>query len=90
MTDFLNLQDKRALITGGTQGTGAATVALFRELGARVLTTARSRPETLPEEMFVAADLTSPQGCRTVAETVRRRMGGVDILVHCSPSAPMN
>lgn len=82
MTDFLNLQGKRTLITGGTQGTGAATVALFRELGTRVLTTARSRPETLPEEMFIAADLTTPQGCRTVAETVRRRMGGVDILVH--------
>jgi hypothetical protein len=31
MSDFLQLQDKRALITSGTRGAGAATVALFRE-----------------------------------------------------------
>ncbi|ABL72640.1 SDR family oxidoreductase [Paracoccus denitrificans] len=82
MTGFLTLQGKRALITGGTQGTGAATVALFRELGAQVLTTARSRPENLPEQIFVAADLTTAQGCRAVAEAAHSRLGGVDIIVH--------
>lgn len=56
MIPFLSLEGKRALITSGTRGAGAATVALFRELGARVLTTARSKPDDLPEEMFVAAD----------------------------------
>ena len=44
MIDFLNLKGKRALITAGTKGAGAATVSLFRELGAKVLTTARARP----------------------------------------------
>jgi NAD(P)-dependent dehydrogenase (short-subunit alcohol dehydrogenase family) len=48
MSSFLELQDKRVLITAGTRGAGAATVALFRELGARVLTTARSRPAETP------------------------------------------
>jgi NAD(P)-dependent dehydrogenase (short-subunit alcohol dehydrogenase family) len=43
MTEFLNLRGKRALITAGTKGAGAATVSLFRELGAQVLTTARAR-----------------------------------------------
>ena len=38
MTPFLSLEGRRALITG----TGVATVALFREPGARVLTTARN------------------------------------------------
>lgn len=81
MDNFLTLQGKRALITGGTQGAGAATVALFQDLGAQVLTSAR-RATDLPKEMFVAADLTTLQGCETLAQAVCARMGGVDIIVH--------
>ena len=81
MTRFLTLQGKRALITGGTQGAGAATVSLFRDLGARVLTTARKAAD-LPDDLFVAADLTTLAGCDSVAAAVRDRMGGVDIIVH--------
>ncbi|TJZ90252.1 SDR family oxidoreductase [Paracoccus gahaiensis] len=81
MSDFLTLKGKRALITGGTQGAGAATVALFRELGAQVLITARKSVD-LPEALFVAADLTTPEGCEAVANTVQDRMGGTDIIVH--------
>lgn len=82
MTDFLKLTGKRVLITGGTKGAGAATFQLFRDLGADVITTARSRPETLPEDAFIAADLTTDQGCISVAEAARQRLGGVDIIVH--------
>ena len=82
MSGFLQLQDKRALITSGTRGAGAATVALFRELGARVLTTARSRPAAMGEAMFVAADLTTAQGCAELAAAARDRLGEIDILVH--------
>jgi len=81
MPGFLTLKGKRALITGGTQGAGAATVALFRELGAQVLTTAR-KPVALPDALFVAADLTTPEGCEAVARAVQDRMGGTDIIVH--------
>lgn len=82
MTAFLTLEGKRALVTSGTRGAGAATVDLFRELGARVLTAARSRPDTIPEAMFVAADLTTPEGCAALAAAVRERLGGVDVVVH--------
>jgi len=82
MSDFLQLQGMRALITSGTRGAGAATVALFRELGARVLTTARSRPAALPDSLFVAADLTTAQGCADLAAAARERLGDIDILVH--------
>jgi len=82
MPRFISFEGKRTLITGGTKGAGAATVALFRELGAQVLTTARSRPGTLPENLFVPADLTTEDGARVVAEAVAERLGGVDILVH--------
>lgn len=82
MSDFLDLAGKRALITSGTRGTGAATVDLFRKLGAKVLTTARSLPENFPEHSFVAADLTTSEGCATVARAASRLLGGIDIIVH--------
>jgi NAD(P)-dependent dehydrogenase (short-subunit alcohol dehydrogenase family) len=82
VTAFLTLAGKRALITSGTRGAGAATVSLFRELGAQILTTARTRPDAFPDALFVAADLTTAQGCADLAEAVRGRMGGVDIIVH--------
>lgn len=82
MTSFLNLEGKRALITSGTRGAGAATVALFEQLGAQVLTTARTRPSDMPEAKFVAADLTTVDGCARVAEAVRERLGSVDVIVH--------
>ncbi|RBI66922.1 short-chain dehydrogenase [Vreelandella sulfidaeris] len=78
----LNLNGRRVLITGGSKGVGAATVALFREEGAQVLTAARTRPTDLPDALFVAADLTTAEGCATVVDTVNERLGGVDIIVH--------
>lgn len=82
MIPFLTLQGKRALVTSGTRGAGAATVALFRDLGAVVLTSARNFPASGPDPSFVAADLTTPEGCDRLVEAVRRRLGGVDVIVH--------
>lgn len=82
MTPFLTLEGRRALITGGTSGAGAATVALFRDLGARVLTTARTRPADFAGDTFVAADLTTKEGVQAVVEGVHRALGGIDILVN--------
>jgi NAD(P)-dependent dehydrogenase (short-subunit alcohol dehydrogenase family) len=56
--------------------------ARLRETGAKVLTTARTRPPDLPDDLFVAADITTAKGCATVADAVRTRLGGIDILVH--------
>lgn len=82
MTPFVTLQGRRALITGGTSGAGAATVELFKELGARVLTTARKRPASLRGAGFVEADLTTAAGVQTVFDAVHRDLGGLDILVN--------
>jgi NAD(P)-dependent dehydrogenase (short-subunit alcohol dehydrogenase family) len=82
MSAFIDLQGKSALVTSGTRGAGAATVALFRELGARVLTTARQRPTDLPESMFVPSDLTTAEGCVDLARLARERLGEIDVLVH--------
>lgn len=82
MTAFLSLQGRRTLVTGGTSGAGRASVALFSELGARVLTTARTRPEGFGDAAFVAADLTTPAGVQTLVDAVQRELGGLDILVN--------
>lgn len=83
MIPFLSLEGKRTLITSGTRGAGAATVRLFRELGAEVITSARTRPDKLDDGVhFVGADLTSAAGCVTLAAAVQERWGGVDIIVH--------
>ncbi|THF49360.1 SDR family oxidoreductase [Allorhizobium terrae] len=82
MEDFINLKGKRVLVTAGTKGAGAATVQLFQQLGAQVLTTARSRPPHMSEVAFVEADLTTSDGCKAVAMAARQHLGGVDVLVH--------
>ncbi len=78
----LELEGRRALVTGGTKGVGQAVVAQLVAAGARVLTTARSRPDGLPDVDFVVADVATAEGCATVAQAVEARLGGIDIVVH--------
>ena len=82
MSGYLEVEGKRAMVTGGTKGVGAAVVAALREAGARVLTTARKRPEDVSEAEFVTADVATAEGCAAVADVVRKQLGGIDILVH--------
>ncbi|NEB74989.1 SDR family oxidoreductase [Streptomyces sp. SID14478] len=77
------LAGKRALVTGGTRGIGAAVVRQLLEAGAEVLTTARSAAGTAPDgASFVQADVRTPSGARALAEAARDVLGGVDLLVH--------
>ena len=83
MDGILELAGRRALVTGGTKGIGGAVAARLREAGATVLTTARTRPDDLdPQELFVAADIATAEGCAVVADAVLERLGGIDIVVH--------
>ncbi len=83
MSGYLELEGKRALVTGGTKGVGEAVVAALRQAGVKVLTTARSRPGDLAgDDQFITADVSTAEGCAAVAGAVRDKLGGVDIVVH--------
>lgn len=75
-----SLEGRRALVTGGTKGTGAAIARRLAEAGATVLVTARSRPDDVEEKTFITADLSTAQGAAHVASEVDARVGGVNTL----------
>jgi NAD(P)-dependent dehydrogenase (short-subunit alcohol dehydrogenase family) len=79
MTISESLAGRRALVTGGSRGAGAAIAARLAEAGATVMTAARTAPAS--PGLFVAADVSTADGTRTVIDEVRRRLGTLDILV---------
>ena len=83
MSFVLQLQGRRALVTGGTKGVSAAVVQGLRAAGVQVMATARSVPAQAPDGVvYIAADLSTPEGADAVAQRVREHWGGVDILVN--------
>jgi NAD(P)-dependent dehydrogenase (short-subunit alcohol dehydrogenase family) len=79
----LELQNRRALVTGGTKGIGAAVVNVLQGAGVKLVATARSVPEAPSAGVhYIAADLTTTEGCADVAEAVLEQLGGIDIVVN--------
>lgn len=82
-SDPTEFAGKRALVTGGTKGMGAAIVRRLVAGGATVATTARSPlPEGQAVELFVQADISTREGVDKVVREVLDRLGGLDILVN--------
>lgn len=83
MSFNLELTGRRALVTGGTKGVGAAVVRTLHDAGVRVVTTARQLPrEPVPGVHYIAADVATAEGCSIVAEAAARHLGGIDIIVN--------
>jgi NAD(P)-dependent dehydrogenase (short-subunit alcohol dehydrogenase family) len=83
MSMDLQLGNRRALVTGGTRGVGAAVAQALVEAGARVMATARSTPaRPIAGVRYVAADLLTAEGAGTVAAAVFEQFGGIEILVN--------
>jgi len=89
LCDSNEFAGKRALVTGGTQGIGEATVNRLLRGGASVLTTARSIPAGGNPDL-IQADMSTRSGADRVIRTTLDRWGGLDILVNCvgGSSAP--
>ncbi len=79
----LKLAHRRALVTGGTRGIGAAIVETLRDAGVQVVATARSASSRPADGVrFLAADLATAEGASAVGQAVLEKLGGVDILVN--------
>ncbi len=77
------LEGRRALVTGGTRGMGAAVAALLTAHNARVVVAGRHGLSGSPVPV-IEADLASPGGADLVASQAAGLLGGLDIVVHCA------
>lgn len=82
------LSGKKILVTGGTKGIGKTIAEKLYEAGAKVIITARNKPEELnPQFHFIAADISKPEGTQKVIETIASEYDGVDIVINNAGSS---
>ena len=88
-----------ALVTGASRGIGTLIAHAIAHEGGHVVLTGRSAAElrAVTSELaaagadvsFVPADLTQPGAATSLAETIERRRGGVDLLVNNAGGDPL-
>ena len=91
---LFDLQGRRALVTGGSSGIGAAMARALGLAGARVMLVSRREAELAAmcealsaeqiDAQWLAADLSDTDGLHATAAEATRRLGGVDILVNAA------
>jgi len=88
----ISLRGRRALVTGGSRGIGAATALLLAQCGADVGIGYRSREADAAEVVrqlaacgvrafSVSADISTEAGAEALFERVAREFGGLDLFV---------
>ena len=74
---------KVVVVTGASQGIGAAVVKAFRDLDYRVVATSRSiQPSTDPDILTVAGDIADPETAQAVIREAMARFGRIDTLIN--------
>jgi len=87
-----SLAGRKALVTGGSRGIGAATVQLFAEWGAHVAIGYRERKndaENVARQAHaagvkataIAADISTREGAERLVEGAAKQLGGLDYFV---------
>ena len=99
----LNLQNKTALVCGGSQGLGLATAKELALLGATVIIASRTESKLIAavkeldtlagqQHVTLALDLTAPESAKTIVATWVSKNGSIHILVNNAggpPSGPL-
>jgi 3-oxoacyl-[acyl-carrier protein] reductase len=91
----MRLSGKRALVTGSSQGIGAAIATLFAKEGATVVVNHRSSEAHVDpvirsitkaggRALGVHADVSDPKSVSDMFDEVERKLGGLDILVNAA------
>ncbi|MEO8597886.1 MAG: SDR family NAD(P)-dependent oxidoreductase [Candidatus Solibacter sp.] len=82
----MRIDGKVVLITGASEGIGAACAHEFAQSGARLSLVARSREglerHARPEDLVTAGDLTTDAARRLVVDRTLERFGAIDILIN--------
>lgn len=88
---ILSLEDRVAVVTGGSRGIGSAIVRMFVNAGARVLfnyQNAAKEAERLMEQcggpsrcVAVQQDLTTPEAARNLVDAAVGQFGGMDMVI---------
>ncbi len=89
----MTLSGKRALVTGGSRGVGAATVKMLAERGASVAVNYVRSSDRADEVVAqaqahgvtavpLAADVSSPADARSLVDDAVAALGGLDILIN--------
>ncbi len=91
----LRLDDKTAIVTGGSRGIGKAIAAAYVGTGANVMITSRKADvcETAADEIggsvdWVAGNAGDPADVDRVVEATLERFGAVDVLVNNAATNP--
>src|SRR5450755_22003 len=82
----MRIDGKVVLITGASEGIGAACAAAFRKRGARLSLVARSQDKLEaaggPGAVITAGDVTLPETREAAVAATLARFGAIDILVN--------
>lgn len=77
------LQDKVAIVTGGTKGIGLAVSKLFVEEGAKVIACSRNKNDfEVDGAEYFQLDVSDESSCNKAVDYVFRKYGKIDILIN--------
>ena len=93
MKNYLDLTGKTALVTGASSGIGAATAAVFADLGAKVAIGYHRNKEGAEnvlagiksaggKAIAIQADVRETDGIKALVKSVTDNLGAIDILVN--------